>query len=358
MAWTFALDPRQGELLTSYLARVAHSHGSDAGAFCRFHLGDSWFFTRDVDRGVAVARHDAIARLSGMRVEQISELTLRSWICATTPASYRQKLPPAVAPWINAVGIDHAKRRHRAVAYCPNCLVRGVAFKRWRLSFHTWCEEHRRPLLDSCLRCGAEFVPHRSRRSVANCHQCGISLAWAPSPASTPAQIEAADLQGQMDAWLVRAGGGDHEARDLLCSLRVLASVALGGSRGQVLRSREPSLRQDTDARRLETFPIASRVPLLAWLARCYRGWPDSFRDVAGATGLTQQSFVRSGLGPMQCEWLKSEVQRLPAGAARRAGQHMSPVIAVLNEGVRQHKENWRASRAEVLMRKVVARGH
>ncbi|WP_156422161.1 TniQ family protein [Paucibacter sp. KCTC 42545] len=51
--WAFHLRPAPQELLSSYLTRVAHGHGSTAGAFCRLHLNDSWYWTRDVDRGVA-----------------------------------------------------------------------------------------------------------------------------------------------------------------------------------------------------------------------------------------------------------------------------------------------------------------
>lgn len=356
MAWAYQLHARSGELLTSYLARVAHGHGSVAGAFCRLHLGDSWFFTRDIDRGVAVAQHGAIARLSGMSAEQLDQLTLRPWISALTPASYRQALPPAVAPWINAVGIDQARRRHRSVSFCPGCLENGIALKRWRLSFHTWCDEHARPLLDGCPRCGAEFVPHLSRRSIAHCHRCGSSMVRSSPTTAASAHGEAAELQRCMDAWLSRASAGEIHARDRLYSLRVLVSVALGGSHGQALRALECSLERDADAGRLETLPINRRLPVLAWLARCQRGWPTTFHALAEAIGLTQQSFVRSGLGAMQCGWLKSEVQKLPPGHPRRGPRRRTEVVAVSKAAL--DAGNWRARRAELLMRKVVARGH
>ena len=93
----------EGELLSGYLSRTAHGHGSTPGSFCRRHLPDSWYFTRDVDRGVASAHHRRIAELAGLTVEAVKAMTLRGWVDILEPRRSAGETPAAVTPelWRN-----------------------------------------------------------------------------------------------------------------------------------------------------------------------------------------------------------------------------------------------------------------
>lgn len=352
MAWAFQLKPLNGELLTSYLARVAHGHGAAPGAFCRFHLGDSWYFTRDLDRGVASRTHELLASLSGLSLAEIRKLTLSSWLRSLTPASRGRKEEPAITPWVNVVGIDQSKRRYRALAYCPKCLEQGAALKSWRLTFHVWCRSHKCCLLDSCSRCGAAFVPHLSRRKVANCYRCGAPLGVDAGTQNGLASLGAQELQADMDDWLLGACGGDEMSGSRLYELRILVSKGMRAfnlsPRAEVSSSEPCSARSRS---RLECMRVSDRRSVMDWLSKLVVGWPSTFREFSKDAGLTQRSFARSGLDRMKSTWLSDEVRRLPPGFTRcRTGR---AALSKLPPQMQRGAANWRAERAELLLKKV-----
>lgn len=351
VSWAFRPRWIEGELLSSYLARAAHAHGSTAGAFCRRHLQDSWFFTRDVDRGVADDQHARIGELAGLAVVEVHAMTLRRLADALGLAT-PTVAPPAVTPWVNAVGIQQAKRRHRALAYCPECLgEQGAALQRWRLSFHTWCVRHRLPLLDRCLRCSASFVPHLARRSLRQCHDCGEILR---GPAVAQAAESAFQLQQLMDSWLALSLGGCMESHERFQALRVLASIGIHARHAKP----ECASVSEVDAlpryARLEFLGCGHRMQVLAWLGELVSGWPRSFRKLADDAGLTQRSFARSGVPGMKSSWLRAEVEVLPVGHTRRRVSDATRLTETLAAAQRGVSSNWRAHRAEILMRQVV----
>ncbi|WP_084545098.1 TniQ family protein [Derxia gummosa] len=356
--WAFQLRPYADELLSSFLARTAHGHGSMAGAFCRFHLRDSWFFTRDVDRGMVVSQHALLARLAGLSPQEISALTLRSWVDALTPARYRATVSPAVVPWINAAGIVQARRRYRSLAFCPACLEeRPVALRQWRLSFHVWCSVHGRPLQDGCPQCGAAFVPHLARATLLRCHACSCALSEGIQ-ASHGNQLEVAALQAQMDQWLTAAANGDTESRDQLDALHVLTSVILFGHSGQALRTTMNEFRSEAPRKsRLEFLGMTERECAMSCLARVLNGWPNSFRQLAQLTGLTQRSFARLGAVASSGSWLGDEVAKLRPGSKRAHARRDECMVDLEGRETSEHG-NWRAERAQLLMRRAIKRGH
>ncbi len=282
---------------------------------------------------------------------------MRSWVHALTPASYSCNVDPAVAPWLNAVGIDQAKRLYYGLAYCPDCLHQGSGLKQWRLSFHTWCPLHERQLHDACDRCGAAFVPHLSRRSVAHCYRCGSTLCLARVDPNRCQQAAEQALQSQMDTWLLQACENDEEARDRLHCLRILVSVgapSIPSGLETTERVRGPPGFRSTS--RLEFLPLSERFKVMVWLSHLVANWPTSFRDLAIDVGLSQRSFARTGLQAMKSVWLTSEVDRLPEGSTRRRAPHFA--LTALPKTAQQGSPNWRATRAEMLMKKVTIRGN
>lgn len=348
--WAFRLCPAPQELLSSFLARVAHGHGSTAGAFCRLHLGDSWYWTRDVDRGVAIAQHARLSMLSGLSLVDIERLTLRRWIGALTPSSYRSRAPTAISPWIMAVGIDQARRRHGALAYCPECLAcDGVALKAWRLAFHTHCDVHGQPLLDACPRCAAPFVPHLSRRSQHHCFSCGHVLLASErrSGVKQSANEGARQMQARLHAWLEAACEEDEIARHHLRGLRVLLSLCWSGLAD--VRRIDSAPRQPAHLR-LETMGLTHRIAAMQWLNEVVDDWPLSFRRIATETGITQRTFARQGI---EGRWLIDEIERLPPGHRRAKVRRADTLLQHLHKpadacGVVAN--NWRARRALALM--------
>lgn len=319
-------------------------------------MGDSWYWTRDVDRGATVVQHARISQLSGLSLADIEGLTLRQWIGELTPASYKTREPTAVTPWIMAAGIKQARRRHGALAFCPECLASGgVALKTWRLAFHTHCEVHGRPLLDACPRCSAPFIPHLSRRSLLHCSSCGLDLRVAEVRSGMkPVADEGAQLaQARLRAWLDAAGVGDEEARHRLHAARVLLSLCWLGREEFLPAGCVPTRRAP---RRLETLPLIQRIEAMQWLNKILQEWPEAFRSTASELGFSQRTFARYGL---LGSWLNDEVERLPPGSGRVRAKRSVNLMQFLREPEEPNAAvvNWRAVRAKMLMREAL-RGH
>lgn len=341
--------------MSSFLARAAHAHGETAGAFCRRHLPDGWFFTRDVDRGVATRHHGRIAELSGMSLAQVGTMTLRPLVGLFDAVSGEDDAPTAVTPWVNAVGLKQARRRHRALLYCPECLTDGgFARQCWRLSFHTWCPHHARPLMDRCLRCSAAFVPHLTRRSLSHCHNCGEMLR---ASVVHPTSSQTVDMQASMDAWLAMAINGCVEARERLMAMRVLVSIGLHARHARPDHAPLVACPELVGDARLEVLQMAPRAVVMAWLAEIVQGWPASFRLLAEGIGLTQQSFRRTRVAGMASGWLRQEVEQLPQGHPRHRGRATEVFIEQLVQARSEAGANWRAKRAELLMGRVSQHG-
>jgi len=357
-AWAFQLQPGEQELLSNYLSRVAHGHGSTAGAFCRLHLSDSWYWTRDVDRGIAIAAHERLSSLAGVDVEVIERLTLRRWIEGLTPASYRAKSLAAITPWVTAAGLSQANRRHPALSYCPQCLdERGVAVKAWRLVFHTQCAVHRRPLIDDCRMCGAFFVPHLSRHSTRHCWSCGHALSESNWMCGGARDMDEAALQMQfrMHDWLEAACNGDLRARHRMHALRMLISVGWSGrANGRSELAQSSAAGAESGGRRLETAPLPQRALAMRWLHELVSQWPQSFHQIADAGGLTQRTFCRLSI---KDTWLLEQIENRPAGLQRATGRRLDAVQQTLQKPLRHNIGNWRAGRARALMRQAV-HGH
>lgn len=352
MAWAFTISPQPNELLSGYLTRVAFAHGSAPHAFYRLHLGDGWFWTRDIDRGAALRHHLALSRLAELRQGDIRELTLRPWIEMLTPKSYSKRSVPAIVPWINITGVRQENRCQHALQYCPECLAAdGIVDRRWRLSFYTRCSRHRRVLLDRCPACSGPFVPHRALGSILRCCSCQQTL-QAGGGESQPSidDLQAISLQ---DA-LVDALQAPHPDRLLasadLLALRSLASVLLTYPRATAatleLLGRTPL----TIARwrRLEFARIEQRVDVMSCLFALLDQWPDAFRDLAGKLKLTRLAFSRCEPAPA---WLGDEIARLPDGVRKTRRKTRRTFVDQVAELERIRPRNWRTSRAALLIR-------
>ncbi len=279
-------------------------------------------------------------------------MTLRPLVGLFGAVSAEGDAATAVTPWVNAVGLKQARRRHRALSYCTDCLAEGgFARQCWRLSFHTWCLHHARPLMDRCLRCSAAFVPHLSRRSLRHCHDCGEMLR---PPAAHPTWSHAVDMQASMDAWLTSALKGCVESRERLAALRILVSIGLHARHARPDHAPLPASRELAVNTRLEVLHMEPRAAVMAWLAKIVQGWPGSFRLLAEGVGLTQRSFRRTGVTGMVSGWLREEVEQLPEGHPRHRGRAIDVFTAQLIQARGEAGVNWRAKRAELLMGRVI----
>ena len=141
MAYAFGIRPKEEELLSALLSRVASARGSTPHFFCRLHFKDGWFWTRDLDRGVALRHHPALSSIAGLEEPDLKRLTLRSWIELLAPKHYSERTTAAIVPWVTVAGVKQETRKFYGSQFCPECLAsEGKVSRYWRLSFFVFCK--------------------------------------------------------------------------------------------------------------------------------------------------------------------------------------------------------------------------
>ncbi|MDP9606927.1 UNVERIFIED_ORG: hypothetical protein J2W38_006747 [Variovorax paradoxus] len=350
MAWAFRIIPQPGELLSSYLCRAAAAHGASPYSFCRTHLEDAAFWARDVDRGVARRHENNFRDLAQVDQEAVRQMTLSAWAAALTPSGYRSAGVAAVIPWINAAGVFHRTRRLHALQYCPECLSeRGCFARYWRLSFVVACDRHRRLLLDSCPRCDAPIIPHRSHATGLRCHACSASLSHARR-GEEPQEV-AFVLQQALCARLEAATAcEDDGARADLHGVRLLASSLLVAHRIERTMAALSIGDEKLPRRghRLEVARLPIRLRALQVCGQVLQAWPSAFRSLVDRLSLRREDF--SVPFPL-ASWLASEVDSLPCRRARTKFRAGSRVAQRLEDLRTRQPSNWRGLHAALMMR-------
>lgn len=201
-SWAMPVELLSGELLSSWLARIALENGCDPLALTSSLWPERRVWATDVDRFLPSSCQVSLARMAGISLETVSASMLRD-----VARCVRTSEPPVRGrwPWILAVRARNRKRLG-GLQYCPHCLAtdrRPYFRQRWRFAWHVLCEAHLCPLLDHCSHCQAPLEPHRliaESRHQAVCASCGGVLAVSCASNCIDAQI--ADLQAKTDAAL------------------------------------------------------------------------------------------------------------------------------------------------------------
>ena len=349
LKWKLAPRPKDDELLSSFLTRVAHAHGIGAYRFFSYHLPHTSIWNRDIDRSVSDSTLLQIALLSGHAIERLQDMTLR---CYTTfsDANLDQcsgKKVEAISPWINSIGIYHTTRRRYGLQYCPACLVDDPFFKKaWRLSFVTICSQHNCYLLDACPSCDAPIAPHRNHVSHLNCHICQRSFINSRLPnidIDVDKELQVLQnfyLQGYSSTIPINA-----EFDDLLIGTHKLLSI---------LRKRRNHYRGSDILLNAGEAPIEllrhdSRSKVINFLYELLSFWPDSFRQLTNEVGLNQ----RHAIGYCNPQWVQAELNMLPLGKPKKKIHKAITVFTDLRSNQRQKPNGWRTKRAELLLKSI-----
>jgi hypothetical protein len=319
--WIFRLQPQQGELFSSLLTRNAHAHASEAYRFTNLFWPGRAIWNRDVDRCGDKMWFSEVAGLLGMPSEQIAAMSLERYRLALDPDGSVQR---GDLQLLLSAGVFHRVRRRHAVQYCPACLAedRQPYFRRmWRLGFLTLCPKHGASLLDACTFCDAPIMPHRTLPGrLTLCQDCGTSLITA-----TPPDMRAVSpslLAMQHSLLTILNTGACPDPLGPWCDatafqgVRTLIAVAAMPCVSNSFRA-SLALPHEQDFSgsdiQFEHARLIQRNALLETCVVMLADWPRSFRDVAGACGLTKRTFARARL-PSE---LADEVRRLPDGLRR-----------------------------------------
>lgn len=183
--WPIHLKPYPCELLSSWLVRLAHSHGLKVQTFCAIVFGpDKNIWNRDIDKLAPDWLIESIATGTGTSIKEVINTTLKSY----EGILYENHQPNGNTKWVNPLGIYHRTHKHYGLQFCPICLTHDKEpyfRKYWRLAFYTECEKHHILLHDRCPSCGYAINFHRVEmgirslikpRSVINCFKCHYDL--------------------------------------------------------------------------------------------------------------------------------------------------------------------------------------
>lgn len=334
--WPWRVEPHEGELLSSFLIRVAWRQGSSPTRFCALHFPGIHVWNRDVDRSASDALINAVAIKADLAVGRVERMTLRG-----EERKLSSRTTTGVASWINPLGIYHRVRHLHGLQYCPQCLAGGEPYdKVWRLTFVTVCPRHLIQLRDSCPYCDAPVLPHRQMPHTLRCHRCHLLITHkvnelAPSYAVGTFQ-ETCSLVLERGA--ARLGGERIDAASYFRGLRVLASVYLRSGGSPPLRAQG-----DLGRRSLERSRVAARHAWMGTFFSLFENWPEAFFAIACKENWTQRAFVR---GPLP-KWMSNVVGKLPAGCVRRVNsRRFQQRLEALS---RSKATNWRSERAALL---------
>lgn len=183
--WPIHFKPLPDELLSSWLVRLAHSHGLKVQTFCNLLFGNTrQLWNRDIDRLAPDWLLQALSDRTGTPIEQVFQSTLRSyegWL-------YPKIRTSSTLQWITVLKLIHRTFEGYGIQYCPQCLTEDAEpyFRKcWRVAFNTICVKHNCMLHDRCQNCGVGVAFHRvdignekiaDITSIAICHHCGFNL--------------------------------------------------------------------------------------------------------------------------------------------------------------------------------------
>lgn len=353
--WVIRPAPHSGELLSSYLIRISRAHGRSPRAFYRQFFPNNTCWKIDLDRNVSDRFLKDLSGFSGIDDLVLKDMTLRSWMDSLDACTGKlSRSNVAVTPWVNSLGVHKRASRKHALSFCPSCL-KEMSFlrKEWRLSFVTVCSKHRKFLIDGCPNCDAAIALLGQDSSWSSCSQCGHSLLVQTGEPEKFSFQDLCDFQhrllrGLMDGTVAFFGHLLSVQEFLSGIYLVLRAVKL---RLKMLGNKPcPSLMHGAvGSKRLEFARVNERTQQCVLLNKLIANWPSSFLAICNEIGLSQRAFGDLNRLPI---WLRGVVDQLKP-VQRRIRK---PQVCVVRKELRQiHKRktcDWRAERANLLLRK------
>lgn len=334
-SWGACPLPREDELLSSWLARVASAHGLGTHRFGLNCLGVAGARARDIDRRVTAAIVARVAAGSGIDPHSVDAMTLAPFEAHLGPASYSA----GVSPWILARGRARRSGFRFGQQACAHCLREGTGYLRqWRLAFHVICERHAAWLMDACPACDAPFEPERATGIPPRCISCS-RYPTAGSVGAGPFFSQAGQLQRWLDQALQR------RAPLMIGSREVPLAEALRGFRFLLRLDRRLA---GTPSRMpcIERTRLTQRVHYLERLSDVLSRWPGEVVHAAERAGVSSDPFP----GEHCPEWVLGPLMHLRAPRSRRKAPAVQedPVLVKLR---RRRPPNWRSRHAHRLVR-------
>ncbi len=255
--WPARCRPQDGELLSSWMARLAAAHGLPFTRFCKRTWPGRSIWQSDLDLRADEKIISVIANKTGTDrryVEATSLAGLKGWLIPNVGRTrYTDWVLPAMLTQLTALNRGTTESRVYVRQYCSMCLASDdLPYFRleWRLAFVTMCARHGTELNDRCPDCGSPVVPseadplhHSDARQdhQALCFRCGADLRKASSSRagvnSTDLSIQRRLNEALQIRWTEVAPGHRILSALYFPVLRQLVNFVSHGNRGAEVRS-------------------------------------------------------------------------------------------------------------------------
>ena len=185
--WAAHPQPKEDELLSSWLIRISSECGMSAINFCAEVLKVENPNLRIVDRSPDDLLLQGLFEGTGGPVERVREASLlaeEGYVFSQSGKGSSRWIIPAITVHTN-------RRGNTGMAYCPECLrADAIPYyrKNWRYAYYAVCATHRIPLRNSCPHCDSQYShmqPGNQSRiylldPIRSCWSCGGNVGIAP----------------------------------------------------------------------------------------------------------------------------------------------------------------------------------
>lgn len=186
--WPLRPAPQPDELLTSWIARLAHVLGLRPGNLIEIIWPEGCDFTT-----LDWAAEPGLLTFLAARTDQPADVV----------AALQLKLGAESSEFL------HQNWNGAALQFCPACLSEPVPYFRrsWRLAFWCVCDVHRLALLDACSQCGSavrleDLFP--ADRGICLCRNCGQDLSRSQQrPVTGQRAVQLIQIQRRLAAFLM-----------------------------------------------------------------------------------------------------------------------------------------------------------
>lgn len=295
--WPAHPKPKEGELLSSWITRIARANHLATADFSKIVLPDKRTTLKEIDRTYSPETMQVLADGTGVPIERAWETSLLSdegYVFSYRPYGTTEWILPTVA--VDGIG-------GKGMAYCPQCLASDAEpyyRKSWRYVFSPVCPTHRAFLRHGCPSCGKPynfFYDSSAQSTMANpmatCRWCGADMRHVPPSQDNSALIDGVlAIQVEINAGIARDlftvdGYGHVHAQPYLKALHACMNSLTDLARAKwVVRNYREELPKGMDVAALErkdyVFVIELRsieeIGILLCLADVLmKDWPDRF---------------------------------------------------------------------------------
>ena len=292
--------PRDDELLSSWLRRVAQGNSPKLHTFCHLIWPGKQLWNRDLDALAPQDVGERLASLTGTAVELARATTLPS----LAGILYERVRVQNVSRWILPLGVYHRTRRRAGQQWCAGCLKgdqRPYYRKNWRLAISSTCSRHGVVLADRCIECAAPAVPHRG--VDPSCHLCGCDRRLYPHGLADPQVLQLEHMLRSIIAGLAQPPGTLRSIYPLAFFnlVRQVLSIVTANPRADRLREtvcrhaggdpRPPRFESKLSAP--ELLSTDDRHRMMGIVARLLDGWPYKFAALCADAGMWRSWAMR-----------------------------------------------------------------